>query len=66
MSDNGLEQLKEHIDGFMATAELPQHHRAMAQAKAQELIFWLRAGLTRSAVASVTLAVANLEGANHG
>lgn len=32
------------IEAVIAGANMPQHQRGMAQAKAQELLFWLRAG----------------------
>ena len=46
-SNEAVDKLKFQIDLFFERTPLPQHHRAQAQAKAQELLFWIRAGLTR-------------------
>lgn len=45
---NPIDELRDQINRFIETAGLDQHHRMMAQSKAQELIFWIRAGAGRA------------------
>jgi len=42
-----ITELRNHITRFIDGANLNTHHRAMASAKKEELIFWIRAGAGR-------------------
>ena len=47
-----LNPLRQQIQRMIDDADMPQHHRGMAMAKMEELIFWINAGAQRTGTKS--------------
>jgi hypothetical protein len=42
-----VDELAQRVAALFMTLPIPEHHRAMAKSKGEEMFFWIKAGLSR-------------------